>query len=305
MNQFNGQNRGLMFAVYTALLWAFLAILLKVAVVWVDSFTIVWLRFSIAFVFLFLWMIFTGEKSFKIFIRPPILIFVTAFFLAMNYYGFMVGVEHTSPSNAQVFIQLAPVGFAMVGIFIYHEKVNWKSIVGFMIVLCGFLMFFINQLSELKGFEWEYKKGILMVIFGALCWVVFASLQKKLVINWDANQLNLFIYAFCSLLLLPFAEISSLAHLSFGQWILMISLGLNTVLSYGFLALAIKFADANRVSVILALNPVITFISMAIFGAAGVSWIAPEKFNFYSIVGALVVVAGAVITILSRDKKQG
>ena len=305
MSQFNGQNKGLMFAVYTALLWAFLAILLKVAVVWIDSFTIVWLRFSVAFVFLLLWMIFTGEKSYKIFIRPPILIFITALFLAMNYYGFMVGVEHTSPSNAQVFIQLAPVGFALVGIFIYREKVNWKSIVGFIIVLSGFFIFFINQLAELKGFEWEYKKGILMVIFGAVCWVVFASLQKKLVIDWDANQLNLFIYGFCVLLLFPFAKVSSLTHLNLGQWILMISLGLNTVLSYGFLALAIKFADANRVSVILALNPIITFISMAIFGVIGVTWIAPEKFNFYSIVGALIVVSGAIITILSREKKQG
>jgi drug/metabolite transporter (DMT)-like permease len=82
----------------------------------------------------------------------------------------------------------------------------------------------------------------------------------------------------------------------------LIFLGLNTVLAYGFLAIAIKYAEATKVSVIIALNPILTFVGMAVLAALEVSWIEPEHFTFLSITGAVIVLAGAIITILSRKK---
>lgn len=304
MNRYNGQNKGLIFSVYTALLWGFLAIGLKVSVGWLDPVSVLWLRFFVAFIMLLTWLYMKGKVSFSIFKKPPVLLIPTALFLGLNYYGFIEGIFRVSPSNAQVFIQLAPVGFALVGIFIYHEKVNWKTVVGFLIVFSGLFLFYIHQLTGFKGLEWEYKKGILYVIGGALSWTIFASLQKKLLVNWDPDQLNLFIYAFCSLVFFPLIDLDAMSQLNSGQWMLLISLGLNTVLSYGFLALAIKYADANRVSVIITLNPVITFITMLILELTGVSWIAPENFDFYSIIGAITALCGVIVTILSRKLKS-
>ena len=297
----NTRKKGLLLAVYTALLWGILAVELKVTFAWIDSLSVVWIRFFIAFIMLLIWVLLTEKNNFAIFKKPPPLIFLTAIFLGLNYYGFMEGVHYTSPSNAQIFIQIGPVGFAFVGIFIYREKVTWRTFAGLSLVLLGLFIFYYNQLSGFKGFEGQYKKGILMVIAGAICWTIFASLQKKLVKTWDANQLNLMIYGFCSILFLPLTDFSRLVHLNFFQWLILISLGLNTVLSYGFLALAIKYAEANKVSVIITLNPIITFIIMAILGAIGVNWIAPEHFNIYSITGAVAVIGGAIITILSRN----
>ena len=300
----NTRKKGLLLAVYTALLWGILAVELKVTFAWIDSLSVVWIRFVIAFIMLLIWVLITGKNNFAIFKKPPPLIFLTAIFLGMNYYGFMEGVHYTSPSNAQIFIQIGPVGFAFVGIFIYREKVTWRSFAGLSLVLLGLFIFYYNQLYGFKGFEGQYKKGILMVIAGAICWTVFASLQKKLVKTWDPNQLNLMIYGFCSILFLPMTDFSTLFHLNFFQWLILISLGLNTVLSYGFLALAIKYVEANKVSVIITLNPIITFIIMAILGAIGVSWIAPEHFNIYGIIGAVAVIGGAIITILSRNNNS-
>ena len=302
MSQYNGQNKGLVFAAYTALLWGFLAIGLKVSVGWLDPVSILWLRFFVAFLMLLIWMWIKGKISFRIFKRPPFLLIPTALFLGLNYYGFIEGISRVSPSNAQVFIQLAPVGFALVGIFIYHEKVNWKTIAGFIVLVCGFFLFYVHQLTGFKGLEWDYKKGILYVIGGAVSWTVFASFQKKLVSKWDTDQLNLFIYAFCSLIFFPLIDLEGMNHLNFGKWLLLISLGLNTVLSYGFLALAIKYAEANRVSVVITLNPVITFITMLILEIINVSWIEPENFDFYSIIGAVIALCGVIITILSRNQ---
>ena len=85
----------------------------------------------------------------------------------------------------------------------------------------------------------------------------------------------------------------------------MFYLGLNTVIAYGSLALAIKYTEAARVSVIITLNPVITFITMSILTHMEVSWMEPEKFSMMGLFGALSVIAGAVVVISAGLKKKG
>jgi drug/metabolite transporter (DMT)-like permease len=102
----------------------------------------------------------------------------------------------------------------------------------------------------------------------------------------------------------PFIKIDQLLSLNSVEWIVLIFLGLNTVLAYGFLSLAIKYSEAIKVSVIISLNPILTFIGMAILGWAEVSWIEPEHFNGLSILGAALVISGAIVTILSKKNKE-
>jgi drug/metabolite transporter (DMT)-like permease len=88
------------------------------------------------------------------------------------------------------------------------------------------------------------------------------------------------------------------------NWYILIYLGLNTVLAYGSLALAIKLTEATRVSVIITLNPIITFITMAILTRLNVSWIEPEAFSLLSMFGALSVLAGAITVIYAGWRKN-
>ena len=88
------------------------------------------------------------------------------------------------------------------------------------------------------------------------------------------------------------------------NWYLLIYLGLNTVLAYGSLALAIKLTEATRVSVIITLNPIITFVTMAILSRMNVSWIEPEAFTLMGVFGALTVLAGALLVISAGWKKK-
>lgn len=303
-SRFPEQKKGLIFAGFTALLWGFLAIALKVSLNGLDPVIVVWFRFTVAFLILFIWLIFRLGRKLSVVKKLPWPVLVAALFLGLNYLGFITGINRTTPSNAQVFIQVGPVSFALAGIFIYREKVGWKTLMGFIMVLLGLAMFYYRQLSVQDGKGSEYTLGIVFIVGGGLSWAVFSSIQKFLVRNWDPNLLNLVIYGFCSLLFLPFIKFNQLIPLSFGDWLLLIFLGINTVLAYGFLALAIKYAEASRVSVIITLNPIITFIVMAILGEVGVSWIQPEHFTALSITGALCVLTGAVITILSRKKNN-
>lgn len=297
-------RKGLIYAVFTASLWGFMAIVLKVISYELPSVTVVWFRFFAAFLVLGIWTLIFRRGDFRIFVRPPGLLFLTAFFLGLNYLGFIGGIKYVSPSSSQVFIQIAPVSFALSGIIIFREHVNWKHIVGFTLVLSGIGLFYSEQLKDLASAGEHFTLGMLLVLGGGLSWAVFATMQKALVKNHSPNQLNLFIYGFCSLLLLPLVKFSNLQGMPTANWYLLLYLGLNTVLAYGSLALAIKFTEATRVSVIITLNPIITFITMAILTRMGVNWIEPESFSVLSFAGALTVLGGAILVISAGWKRK-
>ncbi len=297
-------RKGIMYAIFTASLWGFMAILLKVITYELSPVTVVWFRFFSAFLMLGIWTLIFRRSDFRIFRRPPYQLLLAAFFLALNYTGFIAGIKYVSPSSSQIFIQIAPVSFALSGIIIFREHVSWKHIVGFIGVLAGIGLFYSEQLGEMTAGADHFTRGMLLVLGGGLSWAVFATLQKGLVQKIHPNQLNLFIYGTCALGLAPLVKFSSFQGMPAVSWILLIYLGLNTVLAYGSLALAIKLTEATRVSVIITLNPIITFVTMAILTRMNVSWIEPESFSLISVLGALTVLAGAILVISAGWKKK-
>jgi len=297
-------RRGVIYAIFTASLWGFMAIVLKVIIYELPPVTVVWFRFFSAFVVLSIWTLLFRRTDFMIFRRPPFLLFMAALFLGLNYLGFITGIKYVSPSSSQVFIQIAPVSFALSGIVIFREYVNWKHIVGFILVLSGIGLFYSEQLRDLTGSGENFTLGMLLVLGGGLSWAIFATLQKALVRKHRPNQLNLFLYGFCALALLPMVQFSKLQGMPPVSWYLLIYLGLNTVLAYGSLAMAIKLTEATRVSVIITLNPIITFVTMAILTRMEVSWIEPESFSILSFLGALTVLGGAILVISAGWKRK-
>lgn len=283
-------------------MWGVLAIALKVASKEIDSPTIVWFRFSLAFSGMFVWMAVSNPKELKILYKPSWLIVISSLALAWNYIGFMLGIQYTSPSNAQVAIQSGPVLLAVFGIFFFKEKVSRIQIVGFLLTIIGFWIFYQQHVGAVPaGQEGQYTKGMLITLTGAVAWAIYAILQKKLVLSYSVGTLNVFIFGLPVLLYLPFVDFASLAHLSFGYWALLVFLGANTLISYGCLSLALKYLEAGKVSVIIVLNPIITFILMGVLTWMQVAWIDGEHFSVLSIVGALVALAGAILVV--RKKK--
>jgi len=188
------QAKGIIYTLITVLMWGVLAIALKVASKVIDSPTIVWFRFSLAFSGMFVWMAVSNPKELKILYKPSWIIVVSSLALAWNYIGFMLGVQYTSPSNAQVAIQSGPVLLAVFGIFFFKEKISRIQISGFLLAIVGFYIFYRQHLSAITGNEEQYTKGMLLTLSGAVTWAVYAALQKKLVQNYSIGTLNVFIF---------------------------------------------------------------------------------------------------------------
>jgi len=126
-------------------------------------------------------------------------------------------------------------------------------------------------------------------------------LQKSLILKYSVGTLNVFMFGLPVILFLPFTNLASLGHLSFGYWLLLVFLGANTLISYGCLSLALKHLEAGKVSILLILNPIITFVIMGILTWLQVSWMAPEHFSVLSVSGALIALFGAILVV--RKKK--
>lgn len=297
-------RKGITYALVTASFWGFLAIVLKFITYELPPMTVVWLRFFLAFLMLGTWTLIFRRSDFSIFKKPPWLLVLAALFLAVNYSGFITGIKYVNPSSSQIFIQIGPVSFALVGILVFKEHVNWRHIVGFIFVLGGIGLFYSEQFRDLGVEANNLTLGMMLILGAGISWAGFSSSQKKLLEKIPPNQITLFVYGACSLALLPFVAFSQLKGMSVTNWIILLYLGLNTVIAYGSLALAIKYTQAARVSVIITLNPIITFITMAILTQMEVTWMEPEAFSVMGLIGALTVICGAIIVISAGLKKK-
>jgi drug/metabolite transporter (DMT)-like permease len=298
------QTKGVIYASVTAFLWGLLAIALKVAVQEVDPKTIVWFRFFIAFAFILGWQLYNKPASIKILIKPPILLLVAAIALSWNYLGYMLGIHYTTPSNAQLFIQIGPMLLALSGFFIFKEKLSIFQLTGLIISLIGFAFFYGDQLMAFFEGKKQYNLGVLFTVSGAIAWTIYAVLQKMLVRQFSPSLLNLFLFGFPTIIYFPFTNLTPVIQLNWAWWLLILFLGVNTLISYSTLAVALRYIEASKVSVIIFVNPIITFIIMGLLTSSNVSWITHERFSLITVFGAALVISGAFLVVKKRKNSD-
>lgn len=296
------QTKGILYALTTAFFWGFLAIALKIAVQAVEPFTIVWIRFTMAFTFLFVYFLITDRSQLRILRKPPLKLVIASVALGINYIGFMLGIKYTSPSNAQVVIQVGQILLAISGFVLFKEKLRKRQLIGFAVVIIGFGLFYSQQLKSLIYSPENFNKGVLLLLMGGTAWAVYAIMQKYLVKDYPPQTLNLFLFGLPAVLYIPMANFHNLATISIGWWGMLIFLGANTLIAYGGMTASLKYLDANKVSTIVINNPIITFLAMAAFTFFDVSWIEHENFSPLVWLGAFLFIAGAVIVVRSGRK---
>jgi len=294
--------KGYIFAFIVVILWGFLPIALKVATNVLTPIEIVWARFSIAFIGLVIYNVLTNKNNIYILFKPPILLIISGIFLLINYYGFMLGIHLAGPSVSQIFIQLGPIFLAVTGFIFFKEPITHRKIVGLIMVFVGLFIFYKENLTHLVTGISIFNKGIISLIIGAFSWTIYSFLQKIIVKKISPIQANIIIFLIPTLFLLPIININNFINLSLPYLLLLLFLGLNTLISYISLSLALKYAEANKVSVIIILNPILTFLTMYILSKIKVTWISPEHYTIMTITGAAIVITGAILTIMSNKR---
>lgn len=294
---------GLLLALVTAACWATLPVALKITLEQIDPYTLTWFRFVLATGVMLAWLAARrGLGGFATLDRKRWwLLGVAALCLIGNYVFYLLGVQQTSPANAQLLIQLAPLLMALGGIFVFRERFNGWQWVGLAIITAGLALFFRNQLRA--GAD-GYVAGSAMVIIAAVVWAAYALLQKQLLMRLSSPAILLFIFAVASVVLLPLATPSALLKLDGMHWGLLLYCALNTLVAYGAFAEALAHWEASRVSAILATTPLLCLGTVAVVHWLWPAGIAPEQVTSLGYVGAGLVVLGSAVTSLMGKRSR-
>ncbi len=290
-------HKGILYAAITTLLWGVLGIMLKAASHFIDAYSLVWIRFVIALVCILPFYGLRAPHKLRLFMRPPALLLLASVFLSLNYLGFMRGIELTSPSNAQVLGQIGPILLVVFGVVLLKERLSWQQLVGILCAAVGFYMFFEDQVSSLLMSPSAYTLGIVWIAACSVTWALFAISVKMLVDRFEPQILNAFMYGIGIFLFLPFVNFSVFASLSLGDWALVLALGLNTLLSYGFLAASFKHLNASTVAMITTLSPVLCVLFMTALSMLHLRWVDPEFIHPIGYLGAAFTVVGAALVV--------
>jgi drug/metabolite transporter (DMT)-like permease len=293
----SNHTKGLLMISITAVLWGILAIVLKYALQRFSGYTIIWFRFTFSFMFLAGYYLFHRPRFFEILTKPPILGIVAGIAMAGNYLGFTSGVALTSPSNAQILIQISPLLVAIVGVVYFGERMTSLQKFGFIIAATGFLLFYRDQIHHLVISSQQYFRGNLWVIFAAITWTIYAICQKLLVRIWTPQQTNLLIYLVAAIIFSPLAVFHEFQGLLLSDWLTLIFLGANTLIAYGMLGEALKLLPANQISAIIVLNPLITLIIAGILSTQKLPWLASETTTPLGYAGAMFLLAGVGLVV--------
>ncbi|MCX7594736.1 MAG: DMT family transporter [Fischerella sp.] len=324
---------GLALSLLTAFLWGILPIALSVTLRKLDVYTVTWFRFLISFVLLAIYLGTQGKLPTLRQLRSTSwkLLAIATIFLASNYILYLQGLALTSPSNAQVIIQLAPLLMGFGGLVIFRERYTLRQWFGVGVLTVGFILFFHEQLFQsfveisqstnsssihlatlakyLPLFNAlgitlnasnQYLLGSSLIVLAAATWAVYALAQKQLLQSLSSANIMLIIYGGCALFFSLVANpkiILSLDSLHFGM---LIFCALNTLIAYGAFAESLQHWEASRVSAVLACTPIVTLLSVGIVSVIVPNLISPEKINLIGILGAALVVTGSVAIALGK-----
>ncbi|MGB5963080.1 MAG: DMT family transporter [Coleofasciculaceae cyanobacterium] len=307
LHQTSGRWRlGLYLSLTAVFLWGILPIALSVVLEVLDVYTVTWFRFGMAFVLLFIYLASRKQLPKLAQLRSASLglLAIATLFLGGNYLLFLKGLLLTSPTTAEVIIQLAPILLSMGALVIFKERYTLPQWLGLSILSLGFAVYFHEQLKPVITAPTNYLLGNACLILGAVAWAIYALAQKQLLHKLASTTIMLVIYGGCGLLFTPLAKPQMLLFLSPLQWGMLLFSGLNTLVAYGAFAEALDHWEASRVSAITALTPLVTLVSVWAVSVLTPTLIAPEHLSLLGIVGALLVVAGSVTIAIGKNKSK-
>lgn len=292
---------GFAFALLAAMAWGTLPIALKQVLSAIDTQTIVWYRFTVASIVLFILLGFSKKlPHFSQFNRYYVGLFCFGVIgLAGNFWFFNSSLSFIEPAVAQIFIHFSSFGMLICGVLFFKERFGLHQKIGLALLLSGLGLFFNQKVGDLFQ-AGGYATGVILSISAALIWVAYGLAQKLMLKRFHSQQILLMIYIGCALFFTPFAKPWQVEGLNGFTLLCFIYCCINTLFGYGAYAEALNRWEVAKVSVVITLVPLFT-----IFFSHLLHWLCPQYFlapelNSISYLGAFVVVFGAMLSAIGH-----
>jgi drug/metabolite transporter (DMT)-like permease len=293
---------GLSLALLTCLFWATLPVALKISLEVLDPMTLTWFRFLCAFVFTagLLAVRRQGRGFANLGGHRWLLLLVAAIGLIGNYVLYLLGLKFTTPANAQLLIQSAPLMLALGSIVMLKEKISAAQVLGFLAIAVGLGLFASEQNTRATAAS-NYGLGFTLICFAAISWAAYALIQKKLTGRLGSQQIMVVMYAVAAVSLLPFAAPLTIMKVDSTHAWAIAYCAINTIGAYGAFAEAMAHWEASRVSAVLALTPIMTVAFVGMLAPMLPAHLSPERIGVLGWCGAALVVGGSICASLLKS----
>lgn len=295
---------GFALAMLTAVMWGIVPIAMKYALVVVDPLTLAWSRLSISAIGITIWLAYKKQfPNFAIFKkrRRFILLMIAGFGLLGNFALFASAVQYLSATTAQVIGQMGIVVFMISSAFVFKEKLRPTQVIGIVVLLIGLVSFFNKNINDLFTNMSSYAIGVWVGLLASISWACYALAQKVLLRKLRAEQLLWLIYLICTIFLWPFASPTEITKADATQLFAIIFCGLNTIIAYGALVMAMERWQAAQVSALTTLTPLFALIFSDLFALIWPDKFAMQYLNILGYIGAISVVAGAMFATIGHQ----
>jgi RarD protein len=217
-------------------------------------------------------------------------IFVLALISISHLWIQVTGMQYTSASNTGWIIGIIPVIMAIMGFFIYKERMSRIQLFGAAISFSGLLV--LISKGDLSSISFISNFGDLLVLGSAFTWSIYSFFGRKVTLDYPPALTILYLFLTMFVLLSPITISSdffdSVSQLTNTEWGALMFLGfLCSGLAYVLWAEAMKELPANRVGTFLYLEPFVTVFT---------AWLLlNEEITFLMMASGIVIIVGVVI----------
>ncbi|MBT2574899.1 DMT family transporter [Bacillus sp. ISL-51] len=259
----------------------------------VPSFELVFVRCLCATLFLGICWFATGQYRTEKWSRREVLqTLACGFFLVFNWVFLFKSFEETSVTIAISVYHLAPVLVLLLGSVIYREKLRVMSVAS--IVICFLGTALISGISGNTSLAQLMGSGIIWAVLAALFYAFTTLLGKGI------NSLSPYAVTFLQtglgiVILLPFIHFGSFSHLSYSNWIMIVSTGIiHTGIVYLLFFDSLRFLSTRFISIIVFLDPAVAIVLDTVF-----TGFRPD---LYQSLGIVMIFAGMALTLVKKQK---
>jgi drug/metabolite transporter (DMT)-like permease len=255
--------------IFAAVAWGISFIATKVAVADVPPAVVVWLRFTIGLVILFVFMLYRRMLRLPTF--KDGLYFALLGFIGISFHQWLqsTGLVTSQASTTSWIVSTAPIFIALLAWLFLREKLGIMAVLGIGLATLGVLLV-VSKGNISSMFTGAIgTPGDLLVLISAPNWAVFSVLSRSALKKFPALfvlfYVMLFGWIFSSIHFLSIQGWTTIPQISSSGWLAVAFLGIGcTALAYIFWYDGLQAITASQAGVFLYIEPLVSLVAAAL-----------------------------------------
>ena len=277
--------------------WSFTPVLIKIALQFVDPYTLAFLRLIQGLGLVILLHRMRSGRFRRMFRFEPAIL-VGGVGITVNYVLFIVALNYTTASMGGLVVQIQFVTLAALAWVVLRESFTAPKVVAVSVIIAGVVLVFVQERIVSEVIKPEYVLGNAIMLVAGVGWGVYAVSNKALSLGRTNLEILIPIFSIATVASFAAASVGFEARATMtAQGIISIVILGTGVTGVGFLLLStgLRRLNASLVGAITSLSPLFNIlISHRILG---------EPLSPILVISALVIILG-ILGILRADRQR-